>query len=139
PSEKINGSAAGDLVVLSGEASDVRIPERALEVAQLHAERVANLIRVSGNQQVQLDVKFSEVARSSLREMGFNFFHKDASGQFVAGAAAAGTNPGGFVAIPGTGSAAVPEIYPPSNGGSYSLFFSGLPSFPFSAILALPD
>jgi len=52
PDEKITVSAAGDLVVLSGSASDVRVPERALEVAQLHAERVANLIRVGGNQQV---------------------------------------------------------------------------------------
>src|SRR3954471_4093086 len=32
PAEKITVGAAGDLVVLSGEASDVRIPERAAEV-----------------------------------------------------------------------------------------------------------
>jgi len=137
PSEKITVSAAGDLVVLSGEATDVRVPERAVEVAQLHAEKVANLIRVSGNQQVQLDVKFSEVSRNSLREMGFNFFHKDAGGQFVAGAASSATAPGVFLNIPGTGGGVLPEIYPPSNAGAYSLFFSGLPSFPFSAILSL--
>ena len=33
PTEKISVSAAGDLVVLSGEVSDVRVPERAAEVA----------------------------------------------------------------------------------------------------------
>jgi pilus assembly protein CpaC len=136
PQEKINVGAAGDLVVLSGEASDVRVPERAAEVAQLHAERVANLIRVGGNQQVQLEVKFSEVSRSSLREMGFNLFHKDASGRFVAGAASSRTVPGQFLSIPGTGGS-LPEVYPPSNGNAFSLFFSGLPNFPFSAMLAL--
>ncbi len=67
PDENITVSAAGDLVVLSGEVSDVRVPERAAEVAQLHAEKVANLIKVVGNQQVQLEVKFAEVSRASLR------------------------------------------------------------------------
>jgi pilus assembly protein CpaC len=137
PSENITVSAAGDLVVLSGEATDVRVPERASEVAQLHAERVANLVRVSGNQQVQLEVKFAEVSRSALRSMGFNFFHRDAAGQFVAGAAAAGTPPAGFVDIPGTGSAAVPNVYPGATGGAFSIFFSGLANFPFSAMLSL--
>src|SRR6185503_3216941 len=36
PDEKILVSTAGDLVVLSDEVSDVRVPERAAEVAQLH-------------------------------------------------------------------------------------------------------
>jgi pilus assembly protein CpaC len=137
PGEQINVSAAGDLVVLSGEASDMRVPERAAEVAQLHAEKVANLMRVSGNQQVQLEVKFAEVSRTALRSMGLNFFHRDLSGQLVAGMASASTAPGQFLTIPGTGSAAVPDVYPPATGGGFSLFFSGLPSFPFSAILSL--
>ena len=80
PDEKITVSTAGDLVVLSGEVSDVRVPERAAEVAQLHAEKVANLIKVVGNQQVQLEVKFAEVSRAGLRKLGINFFHQDAGG-----------------------------------------------------------
>jgi pilus assembly protein CpaC len=137
PHEAITVSAAGDLVVLSGEASDVRVPERAAEVAQLHAERVANLVRVSGNQQVQLEVKFAEVSRSALRSMGFNFFHRDAAGQFVTGLAASGTAPSSFLGIPGTGTGAVPEVYPGATGGGFSLFFSGLANFPFSLMLSL--
>jgi pilus assembly protein CpaC len=137
PGEQINVSAAGDLVVLSGEASDVRVPERAAEVAALHAEKVANLMRVSGNQQVQLEVKFAEVSRTALRSMGLNLFHRDLSGQFVTGVASAGTPPGQFLAVPGAGSSSVPDIFSPATGGGFSLFFSGLPSFPFSAILSL--
>ncbi|HEY2900433.1 MAG TPA: type II and III secretion system protein family protein [Polyangia bacterium] len=136
PDEHITVSAAGDLVVLSGEASDVRVPERAAEVAQLHAEKVANLIRVAGNQQVQLEVKFAEVSRSALREMGLNLFHSDAAGRFVGGVTASGTTPGQFLSVPGTGGN-LPAIAPPVAGGAFSLFFSGLPSFPFSAMLSM--
>ena len=135
PTEKISVSAAGDLIVLSGEVSDVRVPERAAEVAQLHADKVANLIHVVGNQQVQLEVKFAEVSRSGLREMGFNFFHPDAGGRFVGGMAAPSVPPDSFFAVPGTGTAGRPRSRPPRSGGGFSLFFSGLPNFPFSAIL----
>jgi pilus assembly protein CpaC len=137
PTEKIVVSAAGDLVVLSGEATDVRVPERAAEVAQLHAEKVANLMRVSGNQQVQLEVKFAEVARNGIRSMGFNFFHRDAGGQFIGGMASPSTNPGAFLGLPGTGASGLPGIFPAATNGGFSLFFSGLPNFPFSAMLSL--
>ncbi|HEX8952937.1 MAG TPA: pilus assembly protein N-terminal domain-containing protein, partial [Polyangia bacterium] len=83
PDEEINVSAAGDLVVLSGEVSDVRLPERVVSVAKLQAPKLANLLHVRGNQQVQLEVKFAEVSRTGLREMGFNWFHNN--GDRVAG------------------------------------------------------
>ncbi|MBC8134218.1 MAG: type II and III secretion system protein family protein [Deltaproteobacteria bacterium] len=138
PGEKLTVTpAAGDLIVLSGEVSDVRIPDRAAEVAKLHAEKIANLIRVTGNQQVQLEVKFAEVSRRGLREIGFNFFTKDAAGRFVGGMANSGTDPGGFLGIPGTGTAGKPNIYPRSPGSGFSIFFSGLPNFPFSSMLSL--
>ena len=100
PDEKISVSAAGDLVVLTGEVSDVRVPERAAEVAQLHAEKVANLIKVVGNQQVQLEVKFAEVSRSGLRELGINFFHQDVGGRFLGGIASPGQVPDASPAMP---------------------------------------
>jgi pilus assembly protein CpaC len=135
PDEKIGVSAAGDLVVLTGEVSDVRVPERAAEIAQLHAEKVANLIHVVGNQQVQLEVKFAEVSRSGLRELGINFFHQDVGGRFVGGVANAGLAPDAFAAVPGTGGAGLPLVQGQAAGGAFSIFFSGLPKFPFSAIL----
>src|SRR5687768_15767449 len=85
PQEDIQVAAAGDLIILSGEASDVRVPERAKEIAMLHAEKVANLVRVRGNQQVQLEVKFAEVSRSGLRQMSVNLLHQDMLGRFVGG------------------------------------------------------
>jgi pilus assembly protein CpaC len=133
PDEKIGVSAAGDLVVLTGEVSDVRVPERAAEVAQLHAEKVANLIKVVGNQQVQLEVKFAEVSRAGLRNLGINFFHQDSGGRFLGGLSNPGQLVDGFAAVPGTGGA-LPPVQP-SPGAGFSVFFSGLPSFPFSAVI----
>lgn len=138
PNENITvAPAAGDLVVLSGDVADVRVPERAAQVAQLHAEKVANLIRVTGNQQVQLEVRFAEVSRRGLRQMGFNFFHRDAAQRFVAGAANPATGAGTFLQVPGTGTAARPDLYAAGPAAGFSLFFSGLANFPLSAMLSL--
>jgi pilus assembly protein CpaC len=137
PHETITVTAAADLVVLSGEVSDVRVPDRAAEVAKLHADRVANLIHVRGNQQVQLEVKFAEVSRRGLREMSFNFFHRDNQGRYVGGLVGPSTSADGFLNIPGTGSPAVPNVYGPNSGGAFSVFFSGLARFPFSAMVSL--
>ena len=136
PTEKIGVSAAGDLIVLSGEVSDVRVPERAAEVAQLHAEKIANLIHVVGNQQVQLEVKFAEVSRSGLRQLGLNIFAQDPGGRFVGGMSSPSLALDAFAAIPGTGGAGRPAVQGPPVGGGFNLFFSGLPRFPFSAILS---
>jgi pilus assembly protein CpaC len=137
PGENIVVTAAGDLVVLSGEASDVRVPDRALEIAQLHAEKVANLIKVRGNQQVQLEVKFAEVSRRGLRQMSVNLLHQDALGRFVGGAAGPNTNPGSPLAVPGAGSFGIPPVYPGDRASTFSLFFSGIPRFPLSAMVSL--
>src|SRR5262249_6662379 len=90
----------------------------------------------SGNQQVQLEVKFAEVSRTGLREMGVNLFHKDASGRFLGGVISSTTPFGTFLTIPGTGGL-TPEIPPAPQGSAFSLFFSGLPSRPFSAMLSI--
>jgi len=151
PGEAVTVSGAGELVVLSGEVSDLRMPERMAQVARLHAKEVANLVKVTGNQQVQLEVKFAEVSRTGLRDLGLNFFYKSASGNQVGGLTGNGVSPGNFLnttqnpAIPGTGARglAVPGVQPPdvyapqfANQG-FSLFFSNFPSFPFSAMLSV--
>jgi pilus assembly protein CpaC len=142
PGEKVTVTGAGELVILSGEVSDVRIPERLVEVARLHAKQVANLVKVSGNQQVQLEVRFAEVSRSSLRQIGVNVFHKSSDGNLVAGMTGRGTSPGD-IGVPGTGAngrAAAgmpPEIFRPQFNNGFSMFLSSFPDFPFSAMLSL--
>ena len=140
PGEPVTAVAAGDLVVLTGEVSDVRIPERVAEVAKLHSARIANLLHVRGNQQVQLEVKFAEVTRGGLREMGANWFHQ--AGDRVAGLSSANVPSGSFQnrlpnIIPGTDTPGLPAVQSAPFGNAFSLFFSGLGQFPFSAILSL--
>ena len=55
------------------EVSDVRV-ERALALARLHAPKIANQMKVRGNQQVQIPRSFAEVS-PALREIGVGFFH----------------------------------------------------------------
>jgi len=75
------------------------------------------------------------VSRNGLRELGLNVFHQDAGGRFVGGMTAPSVPPDQFFNIPGTGTSGKPLVQSPALGGGFSLFFSGLPNFPFSAIL----
>ncbi|HEY3357722.1 MAG TPA: type II and III secretion system protein family protein [Polyangia bacterium] len=138
PGQKITVSAVGEIVVLSGEVTDLRVPERAVEVAKLQADKVANLIQVAGNQQVQLEVKFAEVSRTGLREIGLNFLYKDPAKGRVGGITGPGSSAGATALVPGTGAVGgPPEIFTPNNFNTFSLFFSSSNKFPFSAMLSL--
>jgi pilus assembly protein CpaC len=149
PGQEVKVSAAGDLVVLSGQVSDVRMPVRIAELARLHAKQVANLVQVTGNQQVQLEVHFAEVTRAGIRQIGVNFFHKDKNGYRVGGITTPQIFPGDFLnttnnpAIPGTGPRGLygnglpPDVPNPSFPRAFNLFLSQAGEFPFSAMLSL--
>jgi pilus assembly protein CpaC len=146
PSESVEVDSAGELVVLSGKVSDLRLPARAAEVAKLYSEQLANLIEVTGDQQVQLDVRFAEVSRSGLRKLGMNFLWQDDARGHVGGQAMSGTqvgeylrDPRGNLHIPGTGGAGQPPfVAAPSSSDAFNLFFAtGLSDFPFSTILSI--
>lgn len=143
PGQDIKVSAVDDLIVLSGTVSDLRLPARAAEVASLHTERLANLIKVTGDQQVQLDVRFAEVSRTGLRRAGVNFLWRDTQRGYVGGYSSAGTAPGQYLTqrqfVPGTGGGTAPPLVPaPVASDGFNFFFStGLSDFPFSAILSI--
>jgi pilus assembly protein CpaC len=139
PGEDITVSSVGDLVVLSGKVTDVRLPERVADVARLHAEKVANLVQVAGVQQVQLEVRFAEVSRSGLREIGLNVFHQNADARRSAGMFSSRSPAGTFLAVPGTSPAtgAPPLVPTPPFPSAFSLFLSEAGKYPFSAIVSL--
>ena len=149
PGQDVKVSAAGELVVLSGQVSDVRMPERISELARLHAKQVANLVQVTGNQQVQLEVRFAEVTRTGVREIGVNLFHKDRNGYRVGGMTSPRTFPGDFLnttnnpAIPGTGPRGLwgpglpPDVPNPAFPRAFNLFLSEAGKFPISGMLSL--
>lgn len=143
PREEITVSAAGDLVVLSGEVSDLRVPERMAEVARLHARQVANLITVKGNHQVQLEVRFAEVSRSGVRAIGVNMFGTAKNGSQVGGQIGPKNTLGSFLDtnqfyVPGTGGVGQPPLFPAQPfGEAFQLFFGSTRPFPFNVTLAL--
>lgn len=145
PDEKISVGSAGDLVILSGTVSDLRVPARAAELAALYSDKVANQIEVSGDQQVELEVRFAEVSRTGLRKLGMNFLWQDGGRGYIGGQATPSTQTGQYLNgannlhVPGTGTAGGPPFVPAASlGQAFNLFFStGLSKFPFSAVLSV--
>jgi pilus assembly protein CpaC len=79
PREDIQVALNGDAVVLSGRVSSTQVMLRVAEVAQAAAPKgnVINMLTVPGAadaQQVMLQVRFAEVNRRWLQEVGVSFF-----------------------------------------------------------------
>jgi len=74
PDEKIEIRSANGAVVLSGTVSGNTTMDKVLAVSERFAPGlVTNLMSVEGSQQVMLRVRFVEVNRTILKELGFNF------------------------------------------------------------------
>ena len=79
PGENISVSLNADAVVLSGNVSNTAVMLRAGEMARASAPKanVMNMLQVPGgaeSQQVMLQVRFAEVNRRALTELGVSFF-----------------------------------------------------------------
>lgn len=73
PEEEIEVRAVNESVILSGKVSSSVRLQRALDVAERFApEQVTNLLSVTGSQQVMLAVRFAEVQRRVVKELGLN-------------------------------------------------------------------
>ena len=75
PGEAIRVSIADEAIVLSGKASNAEVAARVLEIAQASApkQKIVNLLEVpasAGIQQVMLEVRFAEVERNAMTELG---------------------------------------------------------------------
>jgi len=68
-----------DRLVVEGPVPDVETLERVASVAQVYDEKFVNLMTVSGDHQIQLEVVFAEVNRTALRELGLNALWGDNS------------------------------------------------------------
>ncbi len=74
PEEEVEIRTANGAVVLSGTVSGASTMDNILAVAERFAPGlVTNLMAVEGSQQVMLRVRFVEVSRSILKNVGFNF------------------------------------------------------------------
>ena len=73
PDEAIEVRGAGDAIILSGTVTSSTAAASAATIADSFAPgKVTNLLQVSGSQQVMLAVRFAEVKRSVVKELGLN-------------------------------------------------------------------
>jgi pilus assembly protein CpaC len=86
PACKIDVSSANGAIVLRGRVPSAAAAEQAVQLAQSYG-KVLNFLELGGGQQIMLQVRFAEVSRSALSNLGVN-------GSFVDGAFLGGSNIG---------------------------------------------
>ena len=76
PDEQISVSPSRSAIVLSGHVSTEDISERAGKIAEAYSKNVVNVLTFGpvGAQEVLLEVKFAEVDRTAVTQLGINLF-----------------------------------------------------------------
>ena len=83
PGERISVRAAGDSIVLSGKVKSADHLRQIVSLAEHFApgdNAVINMMSIGGSQQVMLRVRFAEVQRSALKQLGVNTDYSLTSG-----------------------------------------------------------
>jgi pilus assembly protein CpaC len=94
PGDTIAARMSNDSVILEGVVPDSVAADRAVQIAETYAPgKVVNLLSLGSAQQVMLEVRFSEIKRSALKELGFHY---------------AGDNGGNFGGVIGGGASLTP-------------------------------
>ncbi len=139
PGEKLEVRSVGNSIVLGGYVSSAVAADRAVRVATRYAPgKVTNMMRVAAAQQVMLQVRFAEVRRSALKELGISLKGTTGNGNVF-------TTPSAGVGdfILGSGSAAATSFITGTLGlalGNLTLsaLFDALETKGFSRTLAEP-
>ena len=81
PEERIDVSPSRAAIVLSGHVSTEDVAKRASMIAQAYSKNVVNVLTFGpvGSQEVLLEVKFAEVDRSALTQLGVNILSTGAT------------------------------------------------------------
>lgn len=74
PDEQINVSPSRSAIVLSGHVTNEEVAKRAGQIAEAYSKNVVNVLSFGpvGAQEVALEVKFAEVDRSAITQIGIN-------------------------------------------------------------------
>lgn len=99
PEDVIEVRPAGTSIVLSGQVSSASRLRQLVSIAEQYAPgKVTNMLNVYGSQQVLLKVRFAEVKRTVLKDIGFtNLFSFASSGDSLTLSSGDGVNPQSFV------------------------------------------
>lgn len=76
PDEQIIVTPSRSAIVLSGHVSDESVAQRAGKIAEAYSKNVVNVLTFGpkGAQEILLEVKFAEVDRTALTQLGVNIF-----------------------------------------------------------------
>jgi pilus assembly protein CpaC len=98
PSNNVEIRPANDAVVLSGSVADAGMASSIAAIAERYAPgKITNMMTVAGSQQVMLEVKFAEVQRSALKDIGTELELTDIDGSPTFSATTLdGVNPLGY-------------------------------------------
>ena len=92
PADEISASMSNDSIVLAGMVRNAVEADRAVQIAETFAPgKVVNLLSLGSSQQVMLEVRFAEVKRSALTQIGLNW---SALGSKTVGNIGGGTSTG---------------------------------------------
>lgn len=84
PGEDVGARIVNDSIVLDGIVSSAVAADRAMQLAEAYGGNVINMMSIGSSQQVMLEVRFSEVNRTALKELGTGFFISNDDGDFGA-------------------------------------------------------
>ena len=75
PGSHVQASSVNGRIMLSGEVSDAATLDKAVTVARQFGPEIINSLSVMSPQQVMLEVRFIEIARTAGRELGVQWNH----------------------------------------------------------------
>ncbi|MDX1623556.1 MAG: type II and III secretion system protein family protein [Gemmatimonadota bacterium] len=77
PGEEVEVTASGNTFILSGEVDQSSVARRAVTIAEATGATVVDNISVPAPQQILLQVRFAEVNRSAIKQLGLNVVRVD--------------------------------------------------------------
>jgi pilus assembly protein CpaC len=98
PADGVGARISNDSIVLEGVVPDAVAADRAVQIAETYAPgKVVNMLSLGSSQQVMLEVRFSEVKRSALKQIGVGMFVRGGGSHGLDGVIGGGSSltPGG--------------------------------------------
>jgi pilus assembly protein CpaC len=106
PSDGVGARISNDSIVLEGVVPNSVAADRAVQIAETYAPgKVVNMLSLGSSQQVMLEVRFSEVKRSALKDIGVSLF-------------ATGSGNNGFLGGSSDGTSVTPDVNDVDNDGN---------------------
>ena len=102
PVDGVGARISNDSIVLEGVVPDAVAADRAVQIAETYAPgKVVNMLSLGSSQQVMLEVRFSEIKRSALKQIGVGGFLSGSGNNNFQGAIGGGASltPGADVQV----------------------------------------